>query len=81
MFRSISNHLNKSKETYVSHLVWAVYAGVKMIFIGISSIIHGIIPSLFTGTSAKMVIDFYHDRLVNHPNQDYRDYISKKIDN
>ena len=78
LFRKSSTHLQSSQETYTSHLIWASYAGVKMILIGISSIIHGIVPAFFTGTAAKMVIDFYHKRLINHPNKEYADYISKQ---
>ena len=78
MLKKSIRHLEASKETYSSHLFWAVYAGFKLIFVGISSIIHGFIPSVFTGTAAKTIIDFYHDRLVNHPNKEYTDYISKK---
>jgi len=73
-----STHLESSKETYVNHLFWATYAGAKMIVVGCSSIIHGIIPAFFQGTAAKTVIDFYHDRLINHPNKDYAEYINQK---
>jgi len=82
VLKQSSAHLDASKETYTSHLLWASYAGIKMIVVGVSSIIHGIVPAFFTGTAAKMVIDFYHQRLVNHPNKEYTDYISKKsVDN
>jgi hypothetical protein len=74
-----SAHLDASKETYTKHLFWASYAGFKMIVVGISSIIHGIVPAFFTGTAAKTIIDFYHERLINHPNKEYVDYISKKL--
>lgn len=78
ILKESSIHLKSSKETYVSHLIWATYAGFKMIFVGISSIIHGVVPAFFTGTAAKTIIDFYHKRLINHPNKEYRDYISKQ---
>jgi len=78
IFKKCTNHLESSKETYVSHLFWASYAGFKMIIVGVSSIIHAIIPAFFTGTAAKTVIDFYHERLINHPNKEYTDYIKKK---
>ena len=81
IFKKCTNHLESSKETYVSHLFWASYAGFKMIIVGFSSIIHAIIPAFFTGTAAKTVIDFYHDRLIDHPNKEYSDYISKKLTN
>jgi hypothetical protein len=79
LLKQSSLHLNASKETYISHLFWASYAGVKMIVVGFSSIIHGIVPAFFTGTAAKTVIDFYHKRLIGHPNKEYSDYISKKF--
>jgi len=77
MLKTSGDHLKKSQETYGSHLVWATYAGIKMILVGCSSIIHGIVPALFQGTAAKTVIDFYHKRLVNHPNNEYQIYINK----
>lgn len=79
LLKQSSAHLDASKETYTNHLLWASYAGVKMIVVGVSSIIHGIVPAFFTGTAAKMVIDFYHQRLINHPNKEYTDYINKKL--
>jgi hypothetical protein len=78
LLKQSSIHLESSKETYTSHFIWASYAGFKMILVGISSIIHGIVPAFFTGTAAKMVIDFYHKRLINHPNKEYADYIAKQ---
>jgi hypothetical protein len=77
MLASSKEHLKKSKETYGRHLIWATYAGIKMIIVGCSSIVHGIIPAFFQGTAAKTVIDFYHKRLVNHPNNEYQNYINQ----
>ena len=68
-------HLTTSKVTYTAHLVWAVVAGVRLIYAGISSIIHGIIPTLFDGVAPKTIIDIYHSHLVNHPNEDYKEMI------
>jgi hypothetical protein len=78
MFKSSKTHLEKSNETYTSHLLWAILAGFKLIWSGIASIVHGIVPGIFTGTAAKTVIDLYHQRLVDHPNKEYQDYIKQK---
>ena len=32
---------------------------------------------VFPGTAAKTVIDLYHERLVDHPNKDYEEYIKE----
>ena len=70
-------HLTKSKETYFSHLIWAILAGFRLLWAAIASFIHGFFPNLFPGTAAKTVIDLYHKRLVNHPNKEYQNYIDK----
>lgn len=78
MFVSSKKHLVKSKESYFSHAKWAFFAGFKLIYAGIGSLIHAIIPGIFTGVAAKTVIDLYHKRLINHPNKEYQDYIDSK---
>lgn len=72
-----NKHLTTSKVTYTAHLMWAVIAGVRLIYAGISSIIHGIVPSLFDGTAPKQIIDIYHSHLEDHPNPEYKDMINK----
>lgn len=68
-------HLTISKVTYFKHLIWAVVAGVRLIYAGITSIIHGVVPTLFNGTAPKQVIDIYHNHLEDHPNPDYKEMI------
>lgn len=76
------DHLKKSKVTYLNHLWWAMIAGLRLIYAGISSIIHGVIPILFDGTAPRIVIDIYHKHLVKHPNEEYKEMIKKaKEDN
>lgn len=76
------NHLEKSKVTYFGHLFWAVVAGFRLIYAGICSIIHGVIPTLCDGKAPKTIIDIYHSHLVNHPNEEYKEMIEKaKKDN
>ena len=75
MIKSSRKHLEKSKEAYASHAVWAFAAGIRLISAGIASILHGIIPGIFQGAAAKTVIFLYHKRLINHPNKEYQDYI------
>ena len=77
MFRE---HLKISKVTYFQHLSWAVTSGFRLIYAGITSIIHGVIPSLFDGTAPKQVIDIYHGHLEDHPNPKYQDMISEAKD-
>ena len=69
------NHLDKSNVTYWMHLKWALYSGLRLIYSGIASIIHGFLPSLFDGVAPKTIIDIYHKHLKNHPNKDYKEMI------
>ena len=71
-------HLEASKETYLAHMKWAILAGFRLIFAGVASILHGIYPGWFPFRSARTVIDLYHQRLENHPNPDYQEYIKKQ---
>lgn len=71
-------HLEASKETYISHLFWAIMAGFKLIGAGFASILHGIHPGFFPFTAAKTVVDLYYGRLHNHPNEEYQKYIKIK---
>lgn len=70
-----NEHLATSKVTYFEHLRWAVVAGIRLIYAGITSIIHGIVPSLFDGTAPKQIIDIYHSHLKDHPNPEYKEMI------
>ena len=78
LYLKSKSHLAKSKETWGRHCVFAFFAGVKLIYAGIASIIHGIVPAFFEGTAAITVIKLYHIRLVNHPNPDYAKYIDNE---
>lgn len=70
------DHLNTSKVTYFEHLRWATTAGIRLIYAGITSIIHGVVPSLFNGTAPKQIIDIYHGHLEDHPNPSYKEMIA-----
>ena len=78
LYLKSKRHLTKSKETWGRHCVFAFFAGVKLIYSGIASIIHGLVPAFFEGTAAITIIKLYHRRLVNHPNPDYAKYIDNE---
>lgn len=79
MFKNSKIHLEKSQEKYFSHMIWAITSGFKLIWAGISSLLHAIVPGWFPGTAAKTIIDLYHQRLVDHPNSEYQDYIKSYV--
>ena len=74
----MNQHLKDSNTTYLNHSRWAFWAGIRLIWAGICSIIHAVHPNFFPGTAAKTVIDLYYSRLYNHPNSLYKEYIKEK---
>lgn len=72
----MNQHLKDSRTTYVEHAKWAAFAGVRLIWAGIASLLHAAHPALFPGTAARTVIDLYFKRLHDHPNPAYQDYIN-----
>jgi hypothetical protein len=77
MITKSKEHLIKSQEDYFSHFVWAERSGIRLILAGLASLVHGLVPGLFPGTAAMTVIDLYHKRLIDHPNDEYQDYINR----
>jgi hypothetical protein len=70
--RSIKEHLQENQCSYKHHFLFAVKAGILMIFGGFASLIHAVLPCVFEGTSAKIVSSLYNGRIKNHPNKKYR---------
>ena len=48
-------HLTEAGKSYSEHFKFAFFAGFILIYAGITSIIHAIIPSFFPFTSQKIV--------------------------
>lgn len=47
-------HLSEVEETYFAHFKFAIWAGFTLIFLGLISIIHGIMPFLFSRVPDKI---------------------------
>lgn len=81
MIGKSKQHLLDSGCGYFEHCKFAIYAGVLLSTAGIASFIHAVFPALFQGTSAHTVIKLYHQRLKNHPNQIYQQWIKDESNN
>lgn len=81
MLKLSKKHLAESQCTYFEHLKFAVYAGGVLLIAAVASFIHAIIPALFQGISAYSVIRLYHQRLINHPNNLYQEWIKNESNN
>jgi hypothetical protein len=69
------NHLQKSKMSYLVHLYHALSLGIILIYAGIASIIHALLPCFFAAYSANKVSRIFYrvvDRSANPDIQGYR---------
>lgn len=73
----LTQHLKDSQISYIAHLKFALYASGQLLFAAIASFIHGVFPFMFKGSAAWVVIKLYNQRLVNHPNQKYQQWIAE----
>jgi uncharacterized protein YjeT (DUF2065 family) len=57
MLESSKKHLKEAGKAYGPHGLFAVKAGVLLVYAGLASIIHGLIPALFPFKSRDIVRD------------------------
>lgn len=81
MFKSSTKHLDESNCGYIEHFKFALYAAFLLFVGALASLIHAFIPGIFRGTSAYIVIKLYKERLENHPNSTYQNWIKNEFDN
>ena len=55
----ISEHLQDSQMTYSQHLVHGVGSGIYLLLLGVSSILHGLVPSILPQHAARGVVKLY----------------------
>lgn len=77
MFKASKNHLNEVKESYWEHFVFGFTWGCQIIKIGMLSIIHAVIPSLFKRTTPEEILKIASMIKEKHPDL-YEKYLNKK---
>ena len=81
MINLSKKHLRDSRCSYLEHFKFAMYAFMLLLWAAVASLIHAFVPALFKGTSAYIVIKLYKQRLRNHPNPQYQDWINNEDNN
>jgi hypothetical protein len=67
-------HLQKSKKTYFNHLYHASMLGLVLIYAGIASIIHALLPCFFAAYSANKVTRIFYRVVYTSANPDIQGY-------
>lgn len=80
MLKFLTTHLEDSNASYFEHLKFAIYAAMFLFVAAAASLIHAFFPFLFKGTSAYIVIKLYKERLENHPNPIYKEWVKNGVD-
>lgn len=75
MIEESKYHLALSKTTYFPHLIHSSMNGFYLIWLGITSIIHAVVPAWFNGTAPMAVIRIFFEQLKDHPQPAFRELI------
>jgi hypothetical protein len=67
VFRQSSHHLQEAGKSYFVHGRFAVKAGFMLIFAGITSILHGLIPAVFPFLSRDIVLSLSEQTRQDRP--------------
>ena len=54
------NHLEKVKESYLEHFIFATKIGIKLFGYGLMSMLHGILPMFFPRYVSRKIIILYN---------------------
>lgn len=73
------HHLNQSQMTYFPHLYQAFSLGFVLIYAGIMSIIHAILPFLFPAKSAHQVTWMYVRVILDSKNPEIRKFKENEL--
>lgn len=63
-----SQHLKASRVGYFSHLYGGIRLGFRMMYLGLTSMFHGVVPAWFEGDAPLGVAKLYYRHVHNHPN-------------
>ena len=55
----IAEHLKESGETYFEHLMWTMIMSMRIFYVAIVLLIHGIFPFLLTKSASKRIEQVY----------------------
>ena len=78
IFERSRDHLAVSRMSYRAHARQSVFLGFKLIWLGLTSIIHGVIPSRFDGDAPLGVVRMFYQVVFLSPNPVFQAFISEQ---
>jgi hypothetical protein len=71
-------HLQLSRVGYFPHLLSGIGLGFKMIYLGLTSILHGLVPAWFEGDAPLGVAQLFYRKVYHHPNPEFQKHIQEE---
>ena len=68
-------HIEISRMGYFKHLFFATKSGFLLIYLGLTSVIHAIVPAWFKGDAPMGVIEIFYRNIYHHPNPEFQAHI------
>jgi hypothetical protein len=75
IFTESIRHIEISRMGYLQHLFFAAKSGFLLIYLGVTSVIHAIVPAWFKGDAPMGVIDIFYRNIYHHPNPEFQAHI------
>lgn len=70
-------HLRRSQMTYLYHMGHALHGGFLLIYLGLISVLHAFIPSLFPSQTGEGVIRIFYEMILTSRNPDLQVCVKK----
>jgi hypothetical protein len=78
IFERSKDHLAVSRMDYRAHARQSIFLGFKLIWLGLTSIIHGVIPSRFDGDAPLGVARMFYQVVFLSPNPVFQAFIAEQ---
>lgn len=69
------HHIETSRMGYFHHLLHATKFGFLMIYLGLTSLIHALVPAWFEGDAPLGVANIFYRTVYHHPNPMFQKHI------
>ena len=69
------DHIKTSRMGYFHHLLHAAKFGFQMIYLGLTSLVHALVPTWFKGDAPLGIANIFYRTVYHHPNPEFQKHI------
>lgn len=78
LFEQSKAHLALSRMGYITHARQSIVLGFKLMWLGVTSIFHGLIPAKFIGDAPLGVTKMFYQVVIFSPNPVFQTFIAEQ---